>query len=108
MFLVMFLHPLYYYFSVALVQLKDISCYISDEAVAKLDFSSGYPVCSICGKSFTILTNARRHVKTLHLGHGLGEFQCNQCWKKFDKQRSYDDHMRRVHNVFKKNNSFDG
>jgi len=76
-----------------------------------IDFSTGCPVCRICGKTFTIATNARRHVRTLHMGQGYGDYECGPCAKKFDKLRSYDDHMRRVHSVFKKSsydtNSFD-
>lgn len=68
----------------------------------KLDLSSGYPVCMVCGKGFTILTNARRHVRTMHFGQGQGQFECPTCGKGFGKQRSYDDHMRRVHRVYKK------
>ena len=76
--------------------------FISDYVTENLDFSLGNPACRICGKTFTILTNARRHIRSLHYREGFGDFDCTVCGKKFDRIRSYDDHMRKAHNVFKK------
>jgi hypothetical protein len=56
--------------------------------------------CMECGKYFTNSNNARRHVRTLHMEVG-GVFACHHCDKTFEKIRSFDDHMRLKHRVYK-------
>ena len=75
-----------------------------DYIAANLDMSQGQPVCSICGMAFTIITNARRHVRSVHFKEGHGSFDCSVCGKKFDRIRSLGDHMRKAHNVYKYRN----
>ena len=58
--------------------------------------------CRECGQCFTNSNNAHRHVRTLHMEVG-GFFQCALCDKVFEKVRSFDDHMRLKHRVYKNN-----
>ncbi len=72
-----------------------------DSVAAKLSLESdGMVRCIECGQCFTNSNNARRHVRTLHMTVG-GYFQCAICDKVFEKVRSYDDHMRLKHRVYK-------
>jgi uncharacterized C2H2 Zn-finger protein len=76
---------------------------IADAIGAKLIVESeGGVRCSECGQCFTNNNNARRHVRTIHMEVGA-LFPCTHCDKVFEKVRSFDDHMRLKHRVYKSN-----
>ena len=57
-------------------------------------------VCIECKKTFTNRQNARRHVRSLH--SEAGECFCSICNVSLTNIRTFDDHMRERHNVYKK------
>ena len=52
-------------------------------------------------KTFSNIQNARRHVRSLHLVQEENLW-CSICSAVFTKTRSYDDHMRLRHSIYKK------
>jgi uncharacterized C2H2 Zn-finger protein len=74
---------------------------VLDAIEAKLTVEAdGLVRCLVCGQPFTNNYNARRHVRTLHMAAG-GVYRCALCDKLFEKVRSFDDHMRLKHGVYK-------
>ena len=57
-------------------------------------------VCIECKKTFTNRQNARRHVRSLH--SETGECFCHICNVSLTNIRTFNDHMRERHNVYKK------
>ena len=68
-----------------------------------IDVSGSMFRCVMCEKTFTNMQNARRHVRTIHV-HSEASFglSCDICNQSFVKLRSFEDHMRIKHNVYKK------
>jgi len=56
--------------------------------------------CVECEKTFTNIQNARRHVRSLH--GDSGGFSCSICDVSLINNRTYNDHMREKHNVYRK------
>ena len=57
-------------------------------------------VCIECKKTFTNRQNARRHVRSIH--SETGECFCSICNVSLTNIRTFNDHMRERHNVYKK------
>ena len=57
-------------------------------------------VCIECKKTFTNRQNARRHVRSIH--SETGECFCSYCNVSLTNIRTFNDHMRERHNVYKK------
>jgi len=68
-----------------------------------IDVSDCWIRCVMCEKTFTNMQNARRHVRTIHVHNETGmNLLFDVCQQTFAKLRSFDDHMRIKHNIYKK------
>lgn len=52
--------------------------------------------CVLCGKQFSNMQNARRHVREMHGGEKRS-FDCHLCGMVFTRQRNFKEHMTRFH-----------
>jgi len=52
--------------------------------------------CVLCGKQFSNMQNARRHVREMHGGEKRS-FDCQLCGMVFTRQRNFKEHMTRFH-----------
>jgi len=71
---------------------------IPEGGVVKLDNGGGQ--CSLCGRSFSGLRNAKRHFSTVHLQEN-SPCMCPVCHKTFIRKELMRDHLRRKHKMYK-------
>ena len=76
------------YLSLLLGDEIDYSHYLD---VSPLD---GGAACLLCGNVFTHTTNARRHVRTAHMGKPQ---DCKICGKLLKNERTFKLHMKSTH-----------
>jgi hypothetical protein len=55
--------------------------------------------CLFCTKTFTVVANARRHIKEKHQEHNGEVFQCHLCSASFRIQRYYHEHLYKKHEI---------
>jgi len=80
--------PIILLLSLPLGEELDYSQYLD---VSPLD---GGAACLLCGNVFTHTTNARRHVRTAHMGKPQA---CNICGKMLKNERTFKLHMKSTH-----------
>lgn len=56
--------------------------------------------CSVCGRSFSGLRNAKRHFSTVHMQEN-SPCTCPVCKKPFIRKELMKDHLRRKHKMYK-------
>ena len=59
--------------------------------------------CLLCGKQFSNVPNARRHVKEIHGGQRRSQaqkFECQLCGLEFNRRKIFLEHMTRYHPEF--------
>jgi len=71
---------------------------IPEGGVLKLPDGGGQ--CSLCGRSFSGLRNAKRHFSTVHLQEN-SPCLCPVCKKTFIRKELMKDHLRRKHKMYK-------
>lgn len=54
------------------------------------------PICYLCGRDFTNVSNLRRHLNTLHLERKQ-KFKCFKCEEVFTDKRTLNNHQRCSH-----------
>ena len=57
----------------------------------------GRVLCTKCGKSYSTMTNARRHVNDAHMP--TQQVRCQLCFRTFSKKRYRNDHYRSFHGI---------
>ena len=60
-----------------------------------VDTISGSVKCNFCGKSFTAIRNARRHIREIHMGQNA--FTCHLCPRAFGRRERLKVHLRSDH-----------
>ncbi len=71
-----------------------------EDYVGILRLESGRGQCSICGRVFSIMRNARRHFTTMHMQKDT-PIGCPICKKVFIRKELMKDHLRRKHKLYK-------
>ena len=57
-------------------------------------------LCLLCNKTIPRLDNAKRHIRLKHMQEE-GSWTCNICNKAYKNNLALDDHLRKVHGVYK-------
>ena len=57
----------------------------------------GRVLCKKCGKSYSTMTNARRHILDVHVP--TKKATCQLCYKSFSKKRYRNDHYKSFHGI---------
>ncbi len=70
-----------------------------DMAVTQLEDGQGR--CLVCAKSFSRVSEARRHHREVHSGPDRFE-DCQLCGAQFRNRRYRDEHLKRKHGITKK------
>ena len=67
-----------------------------------MDDGAGGAMCNICGKilQYAKQYSMRRHLENVHLNET--RIKCQLCGKKLKNQNALKEHLRYMHNVYKK------
>ena len=68
------------------------------ESPLLVDSTSGAVRCNFCGKSFTAIRNAKRHLKEIHMGKN--QFACHLCPRAFVRRERLKVHLRSDHSEY--------
>jgi uncharacterized Zn-finger protein len=64
--------------------------------VAKIDEFGGK--CLVCGRSFTLFSNAKRHFRLVHLEEQ--SYECHICQKFYKGELGLRQHLRHTHGIY--------
>ena len=76
-------------------------CFFAEDIDSKIIKIKDTASCGICGKEFTSVGSARRHVQFSHMESGAqGTPPCFVCSKTFKHLSILKDHLRKRHKVY--------